>query len=93
VPGDFAGARVCGWHASGTAIFLCTESPPVHVRRVDLATGAATDIAVLDPPPVGRRGIVAVAVSSSGDAYAYSYGQELSRLYAMSTGDAGDRAW
>jgi hypothetical protein len=28
-------------------------------------------------------------VSESGEAYAYSYGQELSRLYTMTTEDPG----
>ncbi len=51
------------------------------------ATGASTPLFEIAPPPLGRRGVDAVAVSPGGDAYAYSYGQELSRLYTMTAAD------
>jgi hypothetical protein len=41
----------------------------------------------IDPPHLGRRGVYTAVVSASGDAYAYSFSQELSRLYTMTTED------
>jgi hypothetical protein len=89
VPGRFADQSVCGWHTGSTELFLRTKSPPVTVSRVNVATGAATPLFEIAPPPLGRRGVDALEVSQTGDAYAYSYGQELSRLYTMTTEDPG----
>jgi len=85
VPGAYEGERVCGFGAGGREVYVRSAAPPVRIRAVDLETGAATPRLVLDPPAVGRRGVDAVVVSESG-AYAYSYGQELSRLYLMEDG-------
>jgi serine/threonine protein kinase len=87
VPGTFVDEAVCGWHAGAADVLLRSKSPPIRIRRVNEATGASTPLLEISPPPLGRRGIDAVAVSPSGDAYAYSYGQELSRLYTMTTAD------
>jgi eukaryotic-like serine/threonine-protein kinase len=89
VPGRFVDERVCGWHAGGGDVLLRSKSPPIHVRRVDVASGVAAPFLDIAPPPMGRRGLDAVVVSPRGDAYAYSYGQELSRLYTMTTEDPG----
>jgi hypothetical protein len=83
VPGEFRDERVCGWSVGGAGVLLRTTSPPIAIRRVDLTTGASVRLFELDPPRVGRRGVYEVVVSESG-AYAYSFGQEQSRLYLMS---------
>jgi hypothetical protein len=82
VPGELKGETVCGW---GEGVILRSAAPPITVRRVDPATGASTTLFELDPPRLGRRGVHALAVSGGG--YAYSYSQELSRLYTMTTED------
>jgi hypothetical protein len=89
VPGRFTDQRVCGWHAGGTDIHLRSKSPPIRVMRVNASTGAAAPLLEIVPPALGRRGVDSVVVSPGGDAYAYSYGQELSRLYTMTTDDPG----
>ncbi|MFO0584258.1 MAG: protein kinase [Anaeromyxobacter sp.] len=82
-PGAFAGDEACGWR--GAEVLVRTSSPPIAVRRVDPGTGASAPLLTIDPPALGRRGVDAVVVAAGG-AYAYSYGQELSRLYLMTGG-------
>ncbi|WP_375773470.1 serine/threonine protein kinase [Archangium gephyra] len=84
LPGSYRGERVCGFREGGAELFVRSMTTPVRIRRVDLTTGASVPHAELVPPPLGRKGIDSVVLSGSGEAYAYSYGQELSRLYAMS---------
>lgn len=84
IPGTYRGEVVCGFREGGAELFVRTASPPILVRRVDLATGASAPHAEITPPLLGRKGIDSVVLSAAGDAYAYSYGQELSRLYAVS---------
>jgi hypothetical protein len=72
---------ICGW---GEALFVRRRGElPVRVSRVDPATGAHAPAFAIAPPPLGLRGVDVVAVDDAGDGYAYSFGQELSRLYAM----------
>jgi hypothetical protein len=85
VPGSFADQQVCGWRAGGGELWLRSSSPPVQIRRVSVATGVSATALEIDPPRVGRRGVYSVVVSEEG-AYAYSFSQELSRLYALTTG-------
>jgi hypothetical protein len=87
VPGSFTDETLCGWHAGAADLFLRSKSPPIRIRRVHESTGASAPVLEIVPPPLGRRGVDAVAMSQSGDAYAYSYGQELSRLYTMTAAD------
>lgn len=89
VPGTFADESVCGWYAGGAEVFVRSKSPPLTVRRVNVTTAASTVAFEIWPPRLGLRGVDAVVVSERGDAYAYSYGQELSRLYTMTTEDPG----
>ena len=72
-----------------TATGACCRSRSIQVRRVDPATGTATPVVDIAPPRLGLRGIDAVVINTACDAYAYSYGQELSRLYTMTTADPG----
>ncbi len=87
VAGTFADERVCGWYTGGTDVFLRSKSPPLRVRRVDVATGASMFVVDIAPPRLGLRGVDSLVMSEDGNAYAYSYGQELSRLYSMTTED------
>ena len=54
-----------------------------------MGNGQATYLFTIDPPRLGRRGLFSVVISPSGDAYAYSVSQELSRLYTRTTEDPG----
>ncbi|HEX2687572.1 MAG TPA: protein kinase [Kofleriaceae bacterium] len=87
VPGTFVDEVVCGWSADGTEVFVRSLSPPIRIRRVNLATAASTLVREVAPPRLGLRGVEKLVMSQAGDAYAYSYGQELSRLYSMTTED------
>ena len=75
---------MCGW-ASEDEVFVRGASPPIRIERVSVTTGATVLVHEIVPPPPGVRGVHEVALGRSGDAYAYSYGQELSRLYTMTT--------
>lgn len=65
------------------AVFVRTLPLPIRVRRIDLATGATTPVLEVMPPSVGLRSVAAFALADTGEAFAYSYGQELSRLFRM----------
>lgn len=82
VVGTFADDAVCGWSATG--LYVRSKTLPIRLRRVDPDTGAETHVRDVAPPALGLRGVSAFA--SNGDAYAYSYVQEASRLYAFRTG-------
>ncbi|HEY5926750.1 MAG TPA: hypothetical protein VIV11_33920, partial [Kofleriaceae bacterium] len=85
VAGDFHDELVCGWSADGRGVLVRSKTLPIQIRRVDLATGSSSSVVTITPPPVGLRGVSAVVTSLDATAYAYSYGQELSRLYSMTT--------
>jgi hypothetical protein len=81
VDGEHPGRVAAGWHATGAEIFVRDPQLPVQLDRVDVATGAVTPHATVAPSPVGMRGLDAFVVDATGAAYAYSYGDERSRLY------------
>jgi Tol biopolymer transport system component len=83
VPGRYRDEQVCGFHAGGTELFLRTTALPIRIRRVNIATGGSVPHVEITPPALGLKGVDSFVLSSSGDAYAYSYGQELNRLYSM----------
>src|SRR5262249_1848339 len=83
VPGSFRYSLVSGFREGGAEVYVRSQWPPIEVRRVALSDGAVTPHLQIVPPPLGRRGLDAFGISAAGDAYAYSYGQELSRLYVM----------
>ena len=85
LPGTFARQRVCGWLASPDAILVCTTTTPLVVTRIDPASGAVTPHLEIAPPAVGLKAVDSVVIHSDGVRYAYSYGQELSQLFVMST--------
>lgn len=84
LPGSYRDEQVCGFREGGAELFVRSLSLPIRIRRVDLATGKSVPHAELLPPALGLKGVDSVVLSASGEAYAYSYGQELNRLYAMS---------
>ena len=81
---SFTGETLCGW-ASDHELYVRTLPTPIRVRKLDIATGASTPVLEVTPPRLGLRGVNAFAISDAGDAYAYSYGHEMSRLYSMTT--------
>jgi hypothetical protein len=87
VPGSYRDEHVCRFHANGAELFVRSVAVPIRVRRVEIATGRSTPHAEVIPPALGRKGVDAFVMSATGDAYAYSYGQETNRLYAMSRGE------
>jgi hypothetical protein len=60
---------------------------PVEIRRVEIDSGTVTPLQTVAPPPTGLRGVAALVASHDAAAYAYSYGQELSRLFTMTVDD------
>ncbi len=84
LPGSYRDEQVCGFRAGGSELFVRSLSLPIRIRRVDLSTGRSVPHAEILPPALGLKGVDSLVLSASGEAYAYSYGQELNRLYAMS---------
>ncbi len=84
VPGSFRGEVVSGFYEGDREILVRTKEIPIVVRRVDVDSGASTPHLTITPPVVGRKGVESVVMDARGEVYAYSYGQELSRLYATS---------
>ena len=74
--------EVCGW-AEGRAVYVRGLASPTAIERVALDGGAREVVREVTPPSMGRRGVDALAISQDGAVHAYSYGQELSRLYVM----------
>jgi eukaryotic-like serine/threonine-protein kinase len=84
ISGDFTGLSPMQWSADGAAIYLRIEGLPGRIDRLDLSSGRVEPWRQIKPrEAVGAMGVVGVAMTSDGSAYAYSYGQALSRLYLM----------
>jgi len=83
LPGDHAEHAACGWLATPDAILIRSTTTPIVLDRVDPATGAATRYLEIAPPAVGLKAVDALVISADGSRYAYSYGQELSRLHEL----------
>jgi hypothetical protein len=81
IPGTFTDQQVCEWRSG---LFVRTLSVPLQISRIDPATGASRPYKTVSPPPVGRKGVDAFFMSSTAGAHAYSYGEEVSKLYLMS---------
>jgi hypothetical protein len=84
VPGLAAGDQPLQWTADGRSLFVRRAGPvlPVHVDRLDVATGARAPWRALQPADtagVGRIGDVLVA--PDGGSYAYNCQRSLSDLY------------
>jgi hypothetical protein len=73
-----------GFLNDGKSVLMRTRSVPVHVTRVDLATGHSEpwkDIVPADP--AGAQSIPSLRFSADGKSYAYSVGRILSDLYVV----------
>ncbi len=77
--------RPARWSGDGGAIFVRTQWPsPLKILRIDLASGRKEvwkDLAQVDP--AGIQGIVSLALSPDGRAYAYTPYRLLSDLYVV----------
>ena len=76
---------VCGWLAAPDVLVTCTLTTPLELVRVDPETGATAPHATLAPPALGLKGVDSVVLHADGLFAAYSYGQELSQLFVMTT--------
>jgi hypothetical protein len=85
VPGVQEGERPVAFSQDGNAVWVFRRSRiPGNVASVDIATGRRLQEKVLDPPDrAGVYSIVDVAITPSGNAYAYSYNRVLSQLYLV----------
>ncbi|HEX2572624.1 MAG TPA: protein kinase [Polyangia bacterium] len=84
LPGAYREQVVSAWLSGGDAIVVRTRTTPLRLLRVDPRSGAATPYREIAPSPLGLRAVDAFLLRADGGLYAYSYGQELSRLYLMS---------
>ena len=77
--------RTVGWSAEGDAVFVFTRGDlPAIVWRIDIKTGARTLFREISPPDAtGVDGVVIARMAADGAAFAYSYYQRLSRMYAV----------
>ncbi|MBN1206301.1 MAG: protein kinase [Myxococcaceae bacterium] len=83
IPGSYRDEQVCGFRVGGSELFVRSLALPIRIRRVALSTGHSVPHAEILPPALGLKGVDSFVLSATGEAYAYSYGQELNRLYAM----------
>lgn len=76
--------RVMGFFPDGKSLCVRTTTVPVHVSRIDIATGHRElwkEIAPADP--AGVQSIPSMRFSADGKSYAYSVGRILSDLYVV----------
>jgi hypothetical protein len=86
LPGVYRDQVVSGWLSGSDSIVTRTMTTPLRLLRIDPASGAAMPYREIAPPPLGLRAVDSFVLRADGNVYAYSYGQELSRLYLMSFG-------
>ena len=85
VTGALPDERPAGWSMDGTELFVQSPGIPAQVWRVTVRTGQRTEWRELLPEdPTGVVRISPVLVAPGGNAYAYSYGRFLSKLYVIS---------
>ncbi len=86
VPTELRGFPV-GWSADGLALLVRDVGMrPVHVYRVDLATGRAKMWNEIGPSnPIGLQAIIRLFYAANERSYVYSFNRTLSKLY-LATG-------
>jgi tRNA A-37 threonylcarbamoyl transferase component Bud32 len=84
LPGAHPDHVVCGWLDAGDVVIRTTTTPLV-LTRIAPETGATTPYLRIEPPPVGLKAVDALVLRADGAMYAYSYGQEVSQLFVMTT--------
>jgi hypothetical protein len=78
--------RPVGWTADGTGVYVRPELSvlPVTIARLDLASGARTQVMSFTPPdPAGHVQTRRVCVTPDASAFAFSYEKKLSELYLV----------
>ncbi len=83
VPGAFARTEVCGWLVATDAIVVRSMTVPLVLERVDAATGVRSPHTEIMPPRLGLKAVDTFVLHADGVRHAYSYGQELSKLFVM----------
>jgi Tol biopolymer transport system component len=84
LPAIAANEGVLGFDEKGEIAYVGRGVMPLHIDRVDLATGKRTllrDITLADP--TGVESIQTVHVAPDGRSYCYSFMRSLSRLYVI----------
>ena len=75
---------VAGWLADSRGILVWSQTTPVKVVRLDLATGQRTPVVTLAPgDPDGVTSIRGVIFAPDGDHYVYGYPRLLSELFVV----------
>jgi hypothetical protein len=77
--------EVCGWLAAPDAIVIRTTTTPLQLERVDPTSGARTPHLTVQPPLTGLKAVDIFVLHADGARYAYSYGQEISQLFVMTS--------
>lgn len=67
----------------GRSLVVRSGRQPVHMFRVEIATGRRTELAVVGPGGTGGR-VSSVEITDDGAAYAYTYIDPLNTLYVAS---------
>jgi len=83
-PGLNADDNVSAWQADGRGVFIHHRNRvPNLVEAVDLTSGERRELATLDPKMAAVLYIRSVAMTPTGNAYAYGALNYVSRLYTM----------
>jgi hypothetical protein len=73
-----------GWSGNGAILLNRLGELPLHVEKLDLASGRRTPVREIAPADrSGVLGITAVTVSSDGKWYAYGYSRDVSQLFTV----------
>ncbi len=83
VPGTFTRTEACGWLVATDAIVVRSTTLPLVLERVDPVSGARSHHAEIQPPRLGLKAVDSFVLHADGVRHAYSYGQELSKLFLM----------
>ncbi|HET9795517.1 MAG TPA: protein kinase [Thermoanaerobaculia bacterium] len=85
VPGAEPGDAPAGWSTDGASVYVYRRGEtPMHIFRVELASGKRTPWKEISPPdPGGITGVAPVIVGSNGDSYVYGATRILSTLYLV----------
>ena len=84
VPGTTPDDAALGWMSDGKSILLASHwwEVPLHVQKLDLATGRREDVATLRPGELtGAVQIVQAAFTQDGKSYAYAVRRMASHLF------------
>ena len=95
VPGTTPDDAAVGWMSDGKSILLANHwwEVPLHIQKLDLATGRREDVATLRPGELtGAVQIVQAAFTGDGKSYAYAVRRMASHLFLVQRGSSAE-AW